>query len=262
VGAGPAAIAGTDIQGMGNSYTVAAPSAPFEVAKIFEIARAVAGHVADARMRGQRALVLGGECTTALGTIAGAGSEHLGVIWLDSHADFNTPETSASGFLEGMALAMVSGGCWRTLCRSIPGWKAVPPDRVVLAGARSLEQSEREALSEAGLRWVAPTAGWRNDLESALDRLQTRVSRVYLHADLDVIDADEGCANAWGSPGGLTTGQLEEAVDAVNERFTIEAAALTALDPAIDREGRALEAAARLAERLLRLLGPRKPALR
>ena len=76
-----------------------------ELARIFELDRRLAWRVADARDRGQFPLVLGGNCISCLGTTAGVRDERdLGVIWLDAHADFDTPEDNLSGFTDVMGL--------------------------------------------------------------------------------------------------------------------------------------------------------------
>jgi arginase len=93
-------------------------------------------------------------------------------------------------------------------------------------------------------------------LEAALDALRGRVDRVYLHLDLDALDADEARANPYAAPGGPSVDALLGALDAVFERFTVAAAALTAYDPTCDSDGRAGEAARALLARVGALAGP------
>src|SRR5918995_7148904 len=116
-----------------------------EVARIFELVRRLAQRVASARERQAFALVLGGNCVSCLGTTAGVGGgKDLGVVWLDAHADFDTPEDNLSGFTDVMGLAILTGGCWRALRETIPGFAAVPEADVVLAGVRDVEPYQRE----------------------------------------------------------------------------------------------------------------------
>jgi arginase len=81
-------------------------------------------------------------------------------------------------------------------------------------------------------------------LADALDDLGSRVGRVYVHLDLDVLDAEKvGMANEYGIPGGMDTAQLEEALDMVRERFTVAAAGIASYDPSFDTDGHVLQAA-------------------
>lgn len=221
---------------------VAFPSPfPTEVATAFRVAGALAERVRAAAWQSRLPLVLAGNCLSAAGALAGLGREEVGVVWLDAHADFNTPETSESGFLDGMALAVATGRCWRPLARTLPGFRPVDPGRVLLVGARDLDAGERAELEEAGVDRVAPEAV--GALPAALDRLRERVDRVYLHVDLDVLDPAEGRANGYAAPGGLSLAAVREAIRGVRERFRVRAATLSAYDPAHDADGRARAAA-------------------
>ena len=93
--------------------SVCLPSQKFmpEVQAAFELDRRLAGCVAEAVSAEALPVVLSGNCITSVGTVAGIGEPDLGVIWLDAHGDFNTPETTLGGFLDGMALATLTGRC-------------------------------------------------------------------------------------------------------------------------------------------------------
>jgi arginase len=124
---------------------------------------------------------------------------------------------------------------------------------VVLAAVRDLEPYQRDFLERSAVRSVP---GAMDGLEAALDALRGRVDRVYLHLDLDALDADEARANPYAAPGGPSLDALLGAIDAVFERFTVAAAALTAYDPTCDSDGRAGEAARSLLARVGALAGP------
>ena len=89
----------------------------------FELMGAIAAEVARATADGELPIVLAGNCTSSVGTVAGLGSARVGVVWFDSHGDFNTPETTTTGFLDGMAVAILTGHCWRQAAgRVAEGW--------------------------------------------------------------------------------------------------------------------------------------------
>ena len=96
------------------------------------------------------------------------------------------------------------------------------------------------------MRVVAGPSFDSTEFVRALDELRTRVSRVYLHIDLDVLDTSEGRANRFAAEGGLTAQQLDWAVETVFRRFEVAAAAFTAYDPALDEDGRMAGTASRL----------------
>jgi hypothetical protein len=106
-------------------------------------------------------LILSGNCNAGLGAIAGIDAAKAAIVWLDAHPDFHTPETSASGFLDGMGLAIATGACWGTLAGSIPGFLPVEERNTVLVGARDIDPGEQERLGSPGSSdtWILKTSG-------------------------------------------------------------------------------------------------------
>lgn len=220
-----------------------------EVGAVFELSRLLAAHVADAVRHGEFPLVLSGDCTASLGAIAGLDRAPVGIVWFDAHGDFNTPETTVSGYLGGMPLAAAVGRCWAALCASLPGFRAVPESQVVLVGTRALDPLEADLLERSAVQVVSESqirkAGLAQALGAALDALRARVDSIYLHLDMDVLDPAAGRANVYQEPGGLTGGELEEAVRMACARLSVSAATLAAYDPAYDSDGRVARAGVR-----------------
>jgi arginase len=229
-----------------------------EVGASFAVVRDLAGAVAEAVSAGAFPIVLAGNCLTSVGTVAGLGRD-VAVVWLDAHADFNTPDSTPSGFLDGMGLSVLVGEGWRALRETVPGYQALPEANVALVGIRDVDGAEQERLAASQIA-VVPPAEAGDGLGQALDRLASRVAEVYLHLDLDVLDPSEGRANPWAVPGGLSVVEAERVVAAVGERFAVRAAALTAYDPAADAEGKIPPLAARLLERLAATAEPSEAA--
>ena len=185
--------------------------------------------------------MLGGNCVSCLGTTAGLdGGGELGAVWLDAHADFDTPEDNLSGFTDVMGLAILTGSGWRALRETIPGFSVVDEAHVALVGTRDLEPYQRERIARSRLL-VAPGA---EPPGAILEALRERVRRVYLHVDLDVLDTSVGRANPYAAPGGPDLDAVLATIGATFDRFDVGAAALTAYDPRVD-EGGAIAAAAR-----------------
>ncbi len=222
-----------------------------EIAASFDVIRALAASVREVVADGAFPVVVAGNCSSALGTVAGLGFENLGVVWFDAHGDFHTPETSESGFFDGMALAMLTGSGWHAARATVDGLRPVPEGSVLLVGARDFDAGEDDRLrdSEVGLTG-------REGLETHLDRLRERTGDVYVHVDLDALDPAEGRVNWWSAPGGLSTRDVESAIDEIGRRFTIRGAALTAYDPRCDPEGKVPAAAASILAAVRRAAQP------
>ena len=216
-----------------------------EIGASFEVVRRVAEAVAAAVERGAFPLVVSGNCMSSIGVVAGSGRD-LGVVWLDAHADFNTPDSSLSGFQDGMGLSILTGTGWRALRETIPGYRPVAEENVGLVGVRDVDTLEQERLDRSAVAVVAPG----ESAEPVLDGLAGRVEGVYLHVDLDVLDPSEGRANEHAAPGGLVAADVERIVALVGERATIRGAAVTAYDPAADPEGSIPAIAAAIAARI------------
>lgn len=141
----------------------------------------VADRVASEVGAGRRVVVQSGDCTTALGTIAGLQRAGLrpSVVWFDAHGDLQTPETTDSGYLGGMPLRQLVGASERTAPDAL-GLVPIPERDVVLVDARDLDPPERAFLADSPIRHV--------DVASVPDGTVPD-GPLYLHLDLDVLDS-------------------------------------------------------------------------
>jgi arginase len=162
-----------------------------------------------------------------------------------------------------MALAMVTGRCWGALATSVPSFSPVPERLVVLAGARDLDPAERALLATSATT-VVPARALRADsveLSAALATLAVRVSGVYLHLDLDVLNPMEVRANQFAAPGGPTTTELAAVLRSIGKQMHIAAVAVTAYDPSFDPQDKAVHAVETLLEAAIEVPGDRSPRL-
>jgi arginase len=213
-----------------------------ELTTAFELQRSVAAEVAAARTAGQVPLLLAGNCNTTVGMlVAPSAGQRLGLVWLDAHADFNTPETDAGGFLDGHGLAMAVGRCWQALTSTVPGFSPLPEDRVALVGARSLDEAEETALRGSSIIWLEPSRVRQVDV--LLSDLAARVDLVHIHIDLDVHDPSVAPANQYAASGGLSAEEVHDVVRKIAGRIPVASATLAAYDPAFDPEHRMEQAA-------------------
>lgn len=227
-----------------------------EVETAFELQRLIAGEAHRAFERGEFPLLLSGNCNATLGMLAGAalsGQRRIGLIWLDGHADFNTPETTSTGFLDGQGLAMIVGRCWSQATKRVPGFSPLPEDDVVLVGARDMGALEERALNASKIIQVPPpSARQTQDLAAIISDLVQRVDAVHLHIDLDVHDPQRVApANSYAAPDGLLTEEVRSMVPLIRARVPISSATLAAYDPEADRGARIRTAAVDLVAELV-----------
>ena len=177
---------------------------------IVPMARRTAGAVATSIQAGRFPVVLGGDHSISLGSIRGAARQRkIGVLWVDAHADFNTPETTPSGNIHGMPLAALCGYGDRRLVQlweeSIP---VIDPRRVAIIGARDLDSGEKPLLREAGVLVMGmeqiDRMGMFEAVSKAIARISQDVDGIYLSFDMDSLEP--GHAPGVGTPvtGGLT----------------------------------------------------------
>lgn len=226
----------------------------------FELFGMLAERAREAAASGAFPLVLSGNCNATVGTIAGVqGAEpggEIGLVWFDGHADFKTPETSASGFLDGMGLSIALGHCWEGAARTVPGFRPISEENVVLVGTRGAQAADRERLAGSDLTVVTEEEMGGRAFAEALDRLRARVRTVHVHLDLDVLDPDTvGLANEYAPEGGLTFEEVEAAIRKIRERFRLTSANIASYDPAWDRRGKVLSSGIAFAKALSRFDG-------
>lgn len=163
--------------------------------------------VAEAVRNDESPVVVCGDCTAALGVLAGMQRRGLdpAVVWFDAHGDMNTPRTTPSGYLGGMPLAVALGHGDRTVPHHL-NLRRILPEQVLLVDARDLDPGERDLIAATPLRHV-PIGGVSTWLVPE--------GPVYLHLDLDVLDPDELPGLRFPAPGGPSFGTFAEAVHAV-----------------------------------------------
>jgi arginase len=197
------------------------------------LAHAVAAHDAPV-------VVLAGNCSSCLGTLSAL--EDPGIVWFDAHGDFNTPETTISGALEGMSLAIATGHCHPEMMS-----RPVREENVVLAATRSLDPLEEVRLRASKITLVS-----LDTVPHAVDELASRVRSIYLHLDLDVLDPDISPGVNFSASGGISPDQLFDAVRLVIATGKLRAAAIANFNPDRDWDNRTLK----IALQLITILSP------
>jgi arginase len=190
----------------------------------------IADAVAAARREGKAVLVTGGDCSHAPGILGGLQDAHgpsarIGLVWFDAHGDFNTPQTTPSGNLSGMPVAVCAGlahSRWRELAHVVV---PLPTDRIVMMDARNLDPLEERLIRATGVVIATPPPD-RALWQSVAD-LAARCDALYLHVDVDILDESLVPNNDTGEPNGLSIGQALAATDTVLATGKVAVLAMT-----------------------------------
>jgi arginase len=200
----------------------------------------VAERVRRAREQGLTPLVLGGDHSVALGTIGGlaAASGPGGVLWLDAHADLNTPANSPSGNVHGMVLGAALGLDREAFASDAWPLPAVDPARTVLLGTRLLDPGEKEAARELGVRVITMSEIDRVGIERAMREALELVAGdgfVHVSLDLDVVDPEVAPGVGTALRGGLSYREAHLAMELVAEAGAMTSLDVVEVNPILDR---------------------------
>lgn len=216
------------------------------------------------------AIYLGGDHSISIGSVAASGlvanggtaatsqgspsSGELGLIWIDAHADFNTPATSPSGNIHGMPVAVLTGDGHKPLIDvGYPGPKLFPAN-IVQIGLRDLDAKERTRLASSGMHLFTMRHVDEMGLAAIADRaldLLGHVSRIHVSLDMDSLDPAEAPGVGTPVPGGLTYREAHLLMEILGESGRICALDVVEINPILDSGNQTAELAVGLAASLL-----------
>jgi arginase len=213
----------------GDKVIAAAPGPGDQAESLAPIHMELADEVATVTRQGGKPLCILGDCCQVIPVMAGLerGGIRPTLVWLDSHGDFNTWETTPSGFLGGMPLAMLTGRGDQRLMQAV-ALQPIADSRVVLADGRDLDPGERILVEKSGISFL-PTV-------DTLDAAALPEGPLYVHFDSDIIDADEAPAFLYPARGGPSAAKMRTILDALLKTgrvvsFSVCAGWNTAKDP-------------------------------
>lgn len=215
--------------------------------------------VVDTTIReGSFPLILGGDHSIAIGTLAGISINYrnLGVLWFDAHGDLNTAETTQSGNIHGMPLAAGLGFGHHRLVKVYGYWPKVKTSNVVIFGTRSLDPGEEELIARIGIKAYKAEAIRKNGIKATLERIiadfKERCDGLHVSLDLDVLDPS--IAPGVGTPvtGGFSYDEALMAMELLASSQIVTSAEVVEVNPRLDRDESTAQAATGLIEALLR----------
>lgn len=196
--------------------------------RINEVHLAIKEQVSKVLEEGRIPVALNGDCLSAIGVLAALQKNNVSpvILWLDAHGDFNTFETTISGYVAGMSLAMITGRGDQQYMNGVRA-AAIPDDAIVLADARDLDPAEKELIHQSHIHWVKSIA----DIKSFPFQHQP----VYLHFDVDIIDAMDAPGTKFPTPGGPTKQDLADLFQYLSTNVNICGISVTSWEPSPDK---------------------------
>ena len=198
--------------------------------RISVIHNELADTVANAVKTGKRPVAVVGDCCATIGMLAGlqrAGIKPL-LVWLDAHGDFNTWETTPSGFLGGMPLAMIVGRGEQTMPKAV-SLKTLPDEQVIFSDGRDLDPGERDAFAASKITVL-------HDPRALLTR-PFGDRPVYVHFDADIVNSAEIPAMNYPARGGPSAAEVGEVLDHLARTGRVAAISMTAWETELDADG-------------------------
>jgi arginase len=211
---------------------------------IVPMSRRIAGAVATSVQAKNFPLVIGGDHSLSIGSVRGAARHRkIGVIWIDAHADFNTAETTPSGNIHGMSLALLAGLGDKRLVQlwdeAIP---VIDPAKIAIVGARDLDSGEKMNLEKAGAMVMGMEQIDRFGLVTAMEKTIERVSRdvdgIYLSLDMDALDPQHAPGVGTPVPAGLTQRETHLACELIAETNLLIGMDLVEVNPILDGQNK------------------------
>jgi arginase len=247
---------GIDVVDCGNVVAELPETAPERdeharyLAPILASCAQIASHVASVSGEGRLPLVLGGDHSVAMGTLAGLASVHGpgGVLWIDAHGDLNRPETSPSGNVHGMPLAAALGQCGF----EVPGFTDPPwieRGRLALVGVRALDPGEKSLVEELGLCALTMSDVDRRGIASVMhEALMVVQGSGFVHVSFDVDALDPEVAPGVGTPvpGGLSYREAHLAMELMAESEMLTSLEVVEVNPMFDSASSTAEVAVEL----------------
>jgi len=204
--------------------------------------------VGAALAAGSFPLVLGGDHSIAMGTIAGlsrhyrARGERIGLIWFDAHADSNTAETSPTGNIHGMPLAVVLGRGEASLTGLAGTAPMVDGIQAAAVGLRDLDLVERSNVRDSGLHAYTmrdiDERGMRAVMQAAIEHVSQGTAGIHISFDLDAMDPDEAPGVGTPSPGGLSYREAHLAMEMLADTGKVISAEFVEVNPILDHQNR------------------------
>lgn len=224
--------------------------------EVAAVSRASSKAVATAAARGDFVLALGGDHSIAVGTVSGAATVHkrLGLVWIDAHPDANTEETTLSGNIHGMPVAVLMGYGNEALTTVGGSGPKILPEHMLYIGLKDLDQAEIDFIRQHRIAAVTMHDIVAHALApafDAIDKLKGRVDRIWVSMDIDSIDEMYSPGVAMNSMGGLTRREVVAIANYIGKTTKLAGMDLVEMVPEKDVDGKTARLALELVSNFL-----------
>jgi arginase len=256
------ALLGYEVTDAGNVHVAPAESLPQTnpraryLPQIVAAAEELARMVEEALRDGAMPVVLGGDHSIAIGSVAGVSSfyrkqgKRVGIIWLDAHTDINTPDSSPSGNIHGMPLAALLGYGPEEMTGVAGFAPKVLPEHVAVIGARSVDPGERELIRSLGVRVFTMSElderGLGSVIEEAVDIASRNTAGIHVTMDMDFIDPFYAPGVGTPERGGATYRESHLAMEKISDSGFVLSVELTEVNPVYDTANQTAQLAVEL----------------
>ncbi len=200
--------------------------------------------------KGHFPLFIGGDHSIAVGTVASVtNDEPTGLIWIDAHGDFNTPQTSPSGNIHGMPLAALIGEGHETLVNIGKKGAKIDPENVVLIGQRDLDKNEKKRLKKSGVTVFTMRDIDEQGISSVANKALMKfvhLKRIHLTVDMDALDPVEAPGVGTPVPGGISYREAHLLMEILADSGKITSMDLVEINPILDIANKTAELAVEL----------------
>lgn len=229
---------------------------PTEITTSFKLLDLLREEVKQAVQDKALPIVLSGNCSATAGVVAGLNTNDTGVIWFDAHGDCETPETTTSGFLDGMGLSMLLNNCWQNLLSLYQLNTSITGKRIALTGARDLSKYEEQFIKAHGINHITVDEIKRSNTDRIKDAcaefIRSGIQKIHLHIDVDVIDPSVAPSNSYAVENGLNKNDLFNLVNSCISEIPLASVTISSYDPVFDKDGLMLSIINELIETIIK----------
>ncbi|MGE7024472.1 arginase [Solibacillus cecembensis] len=242
-----------DIHVSNQTSTVQVDTQLLNLDEVVRVNTALAKKVTEVVEKQRVPLVLGGDHSIAIGTLAGLSKhyQNMGVIWFDAHADLNTPETTPSGNIHGMPLATSLGLGHERLTKILHDAPKIKQENIIIIGGRSIDEGERKLIKELGIKvytmYEIDRLGMTYVMEDTLEYFRKqKIDGLHLSLDLDALDPLYTPGVGTPVAGGITYRESHLAMEMIQESGLLTSAEFVEVNPILDERNKTADVAVAL----------------
>ncbi|KAL3491045.1 arginase [Aspergillus germanicus] len=204
-----------------------------EIGRSFEVMRRISTAVKDTVSKNSFPLILSGNCMASAAVACGLQERDLAFIYFDAHDDLDSPDVNENGYFDAMGLSMLRGESWKTLMKTVPGFKPLHYNRFLYCGLRDQSDFQRQRVIDAGMHSIWGSTENKVDFAAELKTQLERknYSPALVHLDLDVLDDSYGKVNDYPSPGGMFEPDLIACMELVPQLAVPKSLTVCSFDP-------------------------------